>query len=424
MSQLLFLRRFFFLFCFIIRISCTGVFESVIKSSENVPDKVNVKLQHVFHYGLNEDSISYYRLDVAKKSVYAESESKLPLKMKKGYSVHLKDQSRDALTDYRYKSMKGIYSEANSPADLWEQEAIVIPDITDKETIYSLGKMSYNAYQKIPFDGDWLDLGPDWNITPPEGFGWEEDGLRGHVFSNDDNSTIIIAMKGTSIFGIGRGTSQKDRVNDNLLFSCCCARVSWAWSTVCGCYKNTYTCSQTCLEDEVQDDSRYYSASLDIFYSVKELYPDAQIWLTGHSLGGATAALMGLSFGIPTVTFEAPGDRMAARRLHLPMPPGLPDEESLVWHFGHNADPIYLGKCTGPTSLCWAGGYAMESTCHTGQECLYDVVKDKGWHLSITHHRMQTVLNDVIDAYEKLPDCSHTPNCVDCYLWEFPDDDS
>jgi len=50
------------------------------------------------------------------------------------------------------------------------------------------------------------------------------------------------------------------------------------------------------------------------------MYPNANIWLTGHSLGGGLAALLGATFGAPVVTFEAPAERMASRRLHLPSP--------------------------------------------------------------------------------------------------------
>ena len=53
-------------------------------------------------------------------------------------------------------------------------------------------------------------------------FGWEpeDDGLRGHVFVSTDNSTVVIAIKGTSAGGFGGGgpTVIKDKLNDNLLF--------------------------------------------------------------------------------------------------------------------------------------------------------------------------------------------------------------
>jgi putative lipase involved disintegration of autophagic bodies len=70
------------------------------------------------------------------------------------------------------------------------------------------------------------------------------------------------------------------------------------------------------------------------------------MWLTGHSLGGALASLIGLTFGVPTVTFEAPPERLASKRLHLPSPPGIMPENMLIWHFGHTGDPLYLGVCT------------------------------------------------------------------------------
>ena len=46
--------------------------------------------------------------------------------------------------------------------------------------------------------------------------------------------------------------------------------------------------------------------------------PEANIWIIGHSLGGALASLMGITCGTPVVAFESPGERMAATRLDLP----------------------------------------------------------------------------------------------------------
>jgi len=90
------------------------------------------------------------------------------------------------------------------------------------------------------------------------------------------------------------------------------------------------------------------------------MYPGAKVWLTGHSLGGGLTALLGLTFGVPTVTFEAPGDRLAAQRLHLPMPPAINWDDFPLYHLGHTADPVFQGICTGPKSSCYLAGFAME----------------------------------------------------------------
>jgi lipase ATG15 len=96
----------------------------------------------------------------------------------------------------------------------------------------------------------------------------------------------------------------------------------------------------------------------------------------GHSLGGALASLVAATFGVPAVTFEAPGERLAATRLHLPMPVRQSKQPSYgicsnrllsqpslhhITHVFHTADPIAMGICNGVTSACAIGGYAMES---------------------------------------------------------------
>lgn len=69
-----------------------------------------------------------------------------------------------------------------------------------------------------------------------------------------------------------------------------------------------------------------------------------------RQLGGSLASLIGLSFGVPVVAFEAPGDKMAAQRLHLPLPPGMPEEKMGITHVYNTADPIPNGLCVGPYS--------------------------------------------------------------------------
>lgn len=91
--------------------------------------------------------------------------------------------------------------------------------------------------------------------------GWEpdDDGFRGYVFATEDNSTVALTIKGTSVPIIGGGpTIEKDKLNDNLLFSCCCARVSSTWTPVCDCFRGNLKCHQECVEDALIDDSLFY----------------------------------------------------------------------------------------------------------------------------------------------------------------------
>jgi putative lipase involved disintegration of autophagic bodies len=103
------------------------------------------------------------------------------------------------------------------------------------------------------------------------------------------------------------------------------------------------------------------------------MYPNADIWIVGHSLGGALSSLVGTTFGAPAVAFEAPGEKMAASRLHLPSPVSRPvssiglhtdwhqPSTQHVVHVYHTADPIAMGTCNGILSSCSLGGYALET---------------------------------------------------------------
>lgn len=348
--------------------------------------------------------------------------------------TRLEDRSPDYVesyihyaNSYRYRNLPEIKSE-----DLmWIDEQITVPNVTDRDTVISLAIMAANAYVDIPFTGDWLNVTGDWSNNNTYDFGWNADGIRGHVFLSQETpdapegSIVVVSIKGTSaaIFNDGGDTAPKDKENDNLLFSCCCARVSYMWNTVCDCYTGeSYTCNQDCLERELYKKDRYYKAAMEIYRKVQELYPDSSIWVTGHSLGGSLAALLGRTYGLPVVAFEAPGELLPARRLHLPMPPGIPVWREHIWHFGHNADPIFVGQCNGATSSCSMGGYAMESVCHTGLECVYDTVNDLGWYVSLTHHRIHAVITGVLLNYNNTAECKIPPSCQDCKNWKYVTD--
>ncbi|KAI4159398.1 MAG: hypothetical protein L6R39_000376 [Caloplaca ligustica] len=286
--------------------------------------------------------------------------------------------------------------------------------------------MAGNAYDQEPGTGQWEDVSPAFNYS--DSFGWEGDGLRGHIFADQGNQTIVVALKGTTpaVFD-GAGSTTKDKINDNLFFSCCCAQGGhYLWRQVCDCSSSAFTCNQTCLIQALRRENRYYQAATELYGNVTELYPNSNIWLSGHSLGGSVSSMLGLTFGLPVTTFEAPGEALAAARLGLPVPPnnghpGAPQtrQNTGAYHFGHTADPIFMGTCNSATSGCTLGGYAMETQCHTGNVCIYDTVKDKNWRVSISWHKIRSVISDVFKAYDELPKCIQDTECVDCYNWKY-----
>lgn len=238
------------------------------------------------------------------------------------------------------------------------------------------------------------------------------------------------------------------------MFSCCCARSGPLWNPVCECYvpsspfSRKSQCSQQCLQDSLEDYRHsYYQQARQIYNQVRALYPNTTVWFTGHSLGGAIASLMGLTVGAPAIAYQAPGERMFASRLgfdlalqralaslpgdHIYRRGNLYSYRLPLYHFGNTADPIFNGKCNGPFSTCYYGGYAMETRCHLGNQCVYEVDRST----DISYHRIGTVIKDVLLKSPSVPECKpvwyRLPDakkltreeieleCSDCNSWKF-----
>lgn len=396
---------------------------------------ISQSLRHILHHGTYDHPALHRRKDVipAKDQIWLFAEDDFsaehlpPLRARSDSTriQRLVDRRPSVVDPLVALSREQGYVSVLSP-EAWTLDDIPGPDITDRDTILSLAYMSANAYVEHTTDGEWLEVGAPFNRSAD--FGWESDGLRGHIFADESNSTVVIGLKGTSMAVFdGEGTTTNDKENDNLFFSCCCAQQGpWLWHQVCDCATGTYSCNNTCVIQALRRENRYYQAGRELYSNVTAMYPDSNIWITGHSLGGAVGAMLGLTYGVPVVTYEAVPEALPVARLGLPVPPGghpnAPPQTrdyTGAYHFGHTADPVYIGTCNGATASCSYGGYAMESACHTGRECVYDVVADKGWRVGIGTHKIRSVINDVILKYDTVPECKFTPECRDCSNWKF-----
>lgn len=375
-------------------------------------------LRHVIHHGAGQPGPRARRLDVtADRVIQAEAAGQFgPFVVKKAPIIIEKPSKI-----HKYDGQRPIWS---SMSPIWVAEDVAAPDVEDKATVISLASMSEDAYKPGPEDPEWMDVDENFNSSVP--FGWDESGIRGHVFSDDTNGTIILSVKGTTVAMFeGNGTSGHDKDNDNLFGSCCCGQGgSYWWKQSCDCMTGTYTCDDKCVRDEMRKPNRYYQATIELFEEVLRIYPEANIITTGHSLGGVLASLIGLQHGIPAVSFEAYPQAMAAKRLGLPAAGDVAPlrRNTGGFHFGHSADPVFMGTCNGFSSFCSIGGYAFETLCHTGKRCVYDVVKDWGWRPSTSTHRLRYAIENVYQKYDQAAKCvDEDVSCVDCYLWKFED---
>jgi lipase ATG15 len=403
------------------------------------PAEHTFTLRHVLHHGTYKHPGLHRKRDVRHPDaeVWLEAEDEHPRQRLRSLKARSQPRKIERLVDRRPAVVDPMvamarergYALAGLPS-AWTIDDVPGPNITDKQTILSLALVAADAYVEKPGLPDWEEVGTPFNSSVD--FGWESDGLRGHIWSDETNTTVIIGLKGTSpaVFD-GEGTTTNDKVNDNLFFSCCCAQQGpWSWHQVCDCATGTYSCNNTCVTKALREENRYYQAARELYSNVTAIYGDVNYWVVGHSLGGAVSSLLGLTYGLPVVTFEAVPEALAAGRLGLPVPPdGDPSfpqtrEFTGAYHIGHTADPIYIGTCNGATASCSFAGYAMESACHTGYECAYDTVADKGWRVGIGTHKIRAVINDVIMKYDEAPKCQLTPECRDCANWKMYESNS
>lgn len=137
-------------------------------------------------------------------------------------------------------------------------------------SVLELARASSDVYNTTPgVIGDFVP-GHTWELP---------DGLRVRSYSSPDGSHIILSIRGTE-----NDPSKNDAGAKNFL-------VDYA---VASGIRNSLS-------------EQYLKEASEILASVASDHPGVQIQLTGHSLGGAIAQVLGGASGLQTTVFDAPG---------------------------------------------------------------------------------------------------------------------
>ncbi|RUO96990.1 hypothetical protein BC936DRAFT_141156 [Jimgerdemannia flammicorona] len=180
-------------------------------------DRRTFHLKHIYHRGSSSGPFSslFRRLDFTPSQL--ATQHRLSPHEETSYAIGMQFGSTfkppvGYTQDMRRARTNGEMSSLCRTMGAYEEGYGLVPDTTDNETIVGLAKMCYNAYNDANKRDDWYDLGEKWGVNVS--FGWETNGLRGHIFGDDENTTLILAIKGTSagIFG-GGDTGSNDKLN-------------------------------------------------------------------------------------------------------------------------------------------------------------------------------------------------------------------
>ncbi len=275
-------------------------------------------------------------------------------------------------------------------------------------TVLQMAMMSYNTYS----DGYWYDVELNQTIDLTN----QQQQVHAFLFSDVSKQVNVVAIKGTSAFF--QPSTRQDKFNDNLYFSCCFHK-----ETTIGCDVEdnpllANICSSKCYKESLNFPDNYISKTIGIIEQLHKVidFSNSLVAFTGHSLGGALATFMGIEYSKQVITFQAPGELHYLQLAKNVYRTDYPN----VYHFGHDADVIFTGKCNGWTSWCYWGGYIMKTKCHVGKVCMYNVVEKLGIKESIMTHTLQFVINQVITKWNNtLPACQYQSNCLDCAEWKF-----
>lgn len=218
----------------------------------------------------------------------------------------------------------------------WIQLAFAKSLPYDKNTIMNLLKYSRSSYETSNLSNYLFSFG-------------NEMGLSAKVFS--ELNYIVVSFKGTTLDLPMLKTdivSKNNKIFDNIMYECC---------------KN-----DECIHEKRNaiKNHPYILDSLLFIRQLKRLFPGKKIRLTGHSLGGTIASIIGRIEKTEVLAFGSPGEKYVSDLI-------TKNDESKIFHLGMCNDPIFNGDCDNIGSICSLMGYKLQTKCHSGTSFCIDI---------------------------------------------------
>ncbi|ELA42420.1 uncharacterized protein VICG_00519 [Vittaforma corneae ATCC 50505] len=240
-----------------------------------------------------------------------------------------------------------------------------------REYVLELVQLAKNSYEKYNLEGLLYELE-------------NQSGLKAKVYMRGEK--VIVSFRGTTFNVLGSDSSDNfNRIVDNSLFKCCK--------------------DQRCIVDTKTaiENYAYISNSIAFVDQVMKLFPTKKIVLTGHSLGGSIASIVGRIKNLEVLAFSSPGERHISDLF-------APASASNILHLGACSDTIYTGKCSTQLSPCRIMGYQIETKCRYGRSfCIGTNYPD-----SILFHRIG-FLQYLVENNEDIIE-DNNQDCSDCIV--------